>query len=135
MSGGKPFINKHWEAKGINTLQDINGADTILNFQELISQYNIDEHSLFFYFRIRSAGRAYRVPWGSELKEHPILSWPQQSPKQIVSYLYDRLNSQKYTPTPGMRAWDRDITDLGQELDWETKWGVSGADVGVSRGI
>ena len=128
LSGGKPFINKHWEAKGINTLQDINGADTILNFQELISQYNIDKHSLFFYFRIRSACRAYMVPWGSELKQHLILSWLQHSPKQIVSYLYDRFNSQKYTPTPGMKAWDRDITDLGQELDWETIWdNVSGA--------
>ena len=27
-----------------------------------------------------------------------------------------------------MKAWDRDITDLGQELDWETIWdNVSGA--------
>ena len=68
---------------GINTLQDINGAGTILNFQELISQYNIDKHSLFFYFRIRSACRAYRVPWGSELKEHPMMI------PDVYLYLYN----------------------------------------------
>ena len=117
LSGGKPFINKQWEARGIRILQDINGADTILNFQELRHCYNIDKYSLFFYFRIRSACKAYRVSWGSELKDHPILEWRQHSPKQIVSHLYDKLNSHRYSSTAGMKAWDRDITDFEQEID------------------
>ena len=128
LSGGKPFANKHWKEKGINTLQDISGESAILDFQELVSQYDVDKHSLFFYFRMRSACKAYGVPWGSELKDHPILSWIHNSPKQMVSYLYNKLNSQKYMPTPGMKAWDRDISVVGQDLDWEVIWGnVAGA--------
>lgn len=77
---------------------------------------------------MRSACKAYRVPWGSNLKDHPILSWIHNSPKQMVSYLYDKLNSQKYLPTPGMKAWDRDTSEVGQDLDWEAIWGnVAGA--------
>lgn len=104
LSGGKPFVNKNWESKGIRTLQDINGTCDILSFQELVSRYNIDKHSLFFYFRIRSACKAYKVPWGSELKEHCVLNWIQNAPRRIVSYIYNKLNSESYMPTSGMKG-------------------------------
>lgn len=92
LSGGKPFINKNWEEKGIRTLKDINGTRNILDFQELVSRYGIDKHSLFFYFRVRSACKAYKVPWGAELKDHPILGWFQDAPGWIILYLCDQLN-------------------------------------------
>lgn len=122
ISGGKPFSNKYWGSKGINTLQDIDGESTILDFQELVSRYGIDKHSLFFYFRVRSACKAYRVPWGSELKEHPILCWILDASERIVSYIYDKLISEKYTPSVGMKAWERETIELGKEIDWEAIW-------------
>ena len=62
LSDRRPFVNRNWEQKGIRTLQDINGSVNILDFGDLLSKYGIDRHSLFFYFRVRSACRAYRVP-------------------------------------------------------------------------
>ncbi len=122
LTGGKPFVNREWENKSIKTLKDISGASNILDFLELVSRYGINKHSQFFYFRIRSACKAYRVLWGTELKDHPILSWIQNAPRQIVSYIYDNLNSQKYMPTAGTKSWERAMSDLGQNSDWEVIW-------------
>ena len=80
------------------------------------------KHSLSSYFRVRPACEAYRVPWGSASQEHPILSWIQRAPRWIVSFIYDKLNSEKYMPTPGMKAWRRDISEVGQKLDQGAIW-------------
>lgn len=121
-TGGKPFVNKEWQSKGIKVLQDISGVNNILDFQEIIARYGISKTSLFFYFRIRSACKAYRVPWGTELKDHPILEWIQNAPRCTVSYIYDKLNSQKYMATGGIKVWERDLSDSGQNLNLKTIW-------------
>ena len=112
LSRGKPFINRAWESKGTCTLNDINGSNSVLSFELLVSRYSVDRHSLFFYFRIRLACGAFKVPWGSELGEHPILKWIQIAPRRIISYIYDKLLSQQYSPTSGKLG-------LETELKWE----------------
>ncbi len=126
ITGGKPFTNRNWKDKGINTLQDI------LDFQDLCSQYGVDKHSLYFYFRLRTAGKAFKVPSGSDLRDHPVLSWFHRAPRRLVSWLvscvYDTLNSQNYTPSPGMMALEREAAGLNHDLDWSVIWNnVSGA--------
>ena len=61
---------------------------------------------------------AYKVPWGSELGEHSILKWIQIAPRRIISYIYDKLLSQQYSPTSGMKAWIRDEVEVGDEPNW-----------------
>lgn len=47
--------------------------------------------TIFFYFRVRSACKAYRVPWGSDLKDHLILRWKESAPRQLPEiYAYIR---------------------------------------------
>lgn len=48
-------------------------------------------------------------------QDHLIFSW--SATRWIVSCIYDKLNCKKYVPTPGMRAKDRDISELGQEYE------------------
>lgn len=122
ISGGKPFINKGWSNKGIKVLQDINGEESILSFQDLVSKYDIDKHSLFSYFRIRSACKAYGVPWGSELRDHPISKMLLDAPKRVVSYIYDQLLNQNVVTSVGMKAWEEDISTDIFNPDWELIW-------------
>ncbi len=54
LSGGKPFVQPSWAAKGILTLNDIKGEKSILDFQELIKRFNISQNTLFIYFKLRA---------------------------------------------------------------------------------
>lgn len=47
---------------------------------------------ILFYFRVRSACKVYKVPWGPELKDYPILSWLQSAPSRLVSYIYEKVH-------------------------------------------
>lgn len=104
------MINREWSNKGIKVLQDINGVESILSFQDLVSKYNIDKHSLFFYFRIRSACKAYGVPWGSELKDHPICKLLMDATKRRVSYTYGQLLNQNGMSFVRTKAWEEEIS-------------------------
>ena len=45
----KTFVQNIWADKGIWTFGDINGNNSLLSFNELMTLYNIPKHSLFFY--------------------------------------------------------------------------------------
>ena len=62
--GGHPIFFPLWSDKGINTLSDITSDNTLRSFQVLKSHFNLPGTSFFFYLQLRSALRAYRVPWG-----------------------------------------------------------------------
>ena len=93
LSGKKPFVQNIWADKGIWTFGDINGNNSLLSFNELMTLYNIPKHSLFFYFRLRSALKTQNVTWGSGLKEHTVVKWLLVAPKNTVSFLYTKLLS------------------------------------------
>ena len=61
--GKHPISFPQWSDKGINTLSDITSNNTLRSFQDLKSHYNLPGTSFFFYLQIRSALRAYGVPW------------------------------------------------------------------------
>lgn len=121
LSGNKPFIHDVWAEKGIWVIGDLNGEDSLLSFNDLVSLYGIPRHSLFFYFRLRSAFKAHKVVWGSEMKEHPIVGWIKVAPKSVVSFLYARFLSY-LSPKPSTLAWDRAMALRRREIDWNTSW-------------
>lgn len=65
-----------------------------------------------------------KVPWGTELKTHPLISLMKKAPrKKMVTYIYNYLIS--YTPIESAiySSWEEDI-NLGTEtIDWDTVWG------------
>ena len=62
--GGQLISFPQWSDKVINTLSDITSENTLRSFQDLKSHFNLPGTSFFFYLQLRSALRAYRVPWG-----------------------------------------------------------------------
>ncbi|KAJ8286853.1 hypothetical protein GJAV_G00044100 [Gymnothorax javanicus] len=121
LSEKKPFIQNLWAEKGIWAFGDINGNDSLPSFNELMALYNIPKHSLFFYFRLRSALRTHNVTWGSGLKEHPVVKWFHEAPKSTVSFLYKKLLSH-LSPKPSTGEWDRSMGLRGQTVNWEASW-------------
>lgn len=63
-SGGITFFSRDWMQKGIHTLKDIAGPKRLLSFQKLCDRYGPEPSSLFLYLHLRSAMKAYGVPWG-----------------------------------------------------------------------
>ncbi len=47
----------------------------MLSFQELCERYGTEPSSLFLYLHLRSAMKAYGVPWGESIPMHPIIAW------------------------------------------------------------
>ena len=70
--GGHPISFPQWRDKGINTLSGIIADNALRTFQDLKSHFNLPGTSFFFYLQLRSALRAYGVPWGENLEPHPI---------------------------------------------------------------
>lgn len=94
LTGGEPFVSQTLAQQGIGTLGDILDPYSISDFPDLMSHFGIQGNSQFLYFRVRSALSSLKVPWGSELSYHPIVSLMERAPKKkIISYIYDSLMS------------------------------------------
>ena len=122
LSGNKPFFQNVWAGKGIWILEDLNGKDSLLSFNDLVSRYGIPRHPLYFYFRLRSALKTHNVTWGPELKEHPVVEWISMAPRNIVSFLYSKFAS-FLPPKPNAVEWERSVTRGDREIDWKASWG------------
>ena len=89
--GGHPIFIHQWSDKGINTLSDITSDNTLRCFQDLKSHFNLP--GTYFFFYLRSALRAYGVPWGKNLEPHPIHKiCGNLSTQGLVSALYTFLS-------------------------------------------
>jgi len=123
LTGGKPFISQLWAQHGIWKLGDISGQNSILDFPDLMSHFGIPRNSQFLYFRVRSALNSLKVPWGSELKTHPIVSLMEKAPRnKTVSFIYNNLISYTSTELPGNRSWEVDIPLGTETINWEVVW-------------
>ncbi|XDV17743.1 hypothetical protein PO909_023562, partial [Leuciscus waleckii] len=72
-SDNRPFVFKPWSDQGVHTLGDIFNNQGLRSFQDLKECYNLPGHSYFLYLRLRSAMRAYGVPWNCNLDSHPLM--------------------------------------------------------------
>ena len=123
LTGGEPFISQSWAEHGILTLGDISGQNAILDLPNLISHFGISKSSQFLYFRVRSALNSLKIPWGAELRIHPLVSLIEKSPrKKTVSYIYNNLLSYIPTESPECRSCEADIHLGTESINWDTVW-------------
>lgn len=67
----------------------------------------------FFYLQLRSAMKAYGVPWGTTLQTHPLhkLFASQSQTQGMVSKLYNFISVK--LPVEGI--WEMDIPTVGEQ--------------------
>lgn len=119
--GKQPISFPQWSDKGINTLSDITSDNTLRSFQDLKSHYDLPGTSFFFYLQIRSALRAYGVPWGEKLECHPIQNIC-LSTKDLISNLYTYIAKCVEKPLHVDALWSRDLSITPSTINWTTVW-------------
>lgn len=78
---------------------------------------------LFFYLRLRSALKAYKVPWGTDLICHPVVDWiVEADPKGKASYIYTHLMTYSTVFFPGSKLWEKDLEQRGGTINWDMVW-------------
>ncbi len=84
----------------VNTLGDIYDDSGLKSFQNLKTQLICQAPPFFMYVRIRSALRAYGVPWNSQLPVHPLrkLILPSEESPSSASVIYLFLLEHSYKP-------------------------------------
>lgn len=122
--GGRPISSPQWEQSGISHLKDIFDEYGLLSFSNIQSAFNLPGTSFFFYLQLRSALKAYGVPWQGPLPVHPIknLFTTQSTNKGMVSKLYQFLIVPKQFGLPVEKIWERDCPELDEEFDWHNVW-------------
>ena len=65
-SGTKPFASEQWRRQNIKTLDDVFNSEGMLSFENLVTNFNKPRSSFFLYLQLRSALKAYGVPWGTQ---------------------------------------------------------------------
>ena len=87
--GGRPISYSHWSNSGVHYLKDLYVDAALGSFQDVRSSFNLPGSS-FFYIQIRSAMRAYGVPWQQPLPIHPLsrLIPMQNKTRGMVSKMY-----------------------------------------------
>lgn len=118
LCGSKPFIQPSWSSLGVNTLGDIYDTQGLCSIQDLRTRISLAASSYFVYFQLRSALKAYGVPWNSPLPSHPMLQWiAPLLGRSSVSVIYSKLleHSAKALPI--------ELGSLDIDLDWERIWG------------
>lgn len=120
-SGKKSFQCQSWTSRGIHTLGDLYGVNGLMSFQELCQLYDIPKSSFFLYLQLRSALRAYGVPWESNIQIHPIIKKLLISPfRGFVTFSYQWLSEANYSNIQIQTKWERDLA--ANCLDWDAIW-------------
>lgn len=121
LTGSKTFAKGPWAQSPIQVLEDLNGTNSMLSFQELVTRYRVPKQSLFHYFRLHSALKSHNIQWGDNLKLS-IVDLVQNSPKRIVSFIYmnllKRLKSQDFS----IKEWQKDLADQQEKIARTTIW-------------
>ncbi len=113
LSGSTPFHCPQWTHNKVNTLGDIYDDSGLKSFQNLKTRYNLPGTSFFMYLRIRSALRAYGVPWNSQLPVHPLhkLILPSEESPSSASVIYLFLLEHSYKPLSITTVWAKDLNE------------------------
>lgn len=122
--GQRPITFSQWEKKGIHTLGGVNSDTGLRSFQDLKDCYDLPGSSFFFYLQLRAALKAYGVPWGQPLKQHPFykLVTNRGTSRGFVSTFYSFLLKSSYKDLPLDKQWRSDVPGLRPDFDWDTVW-------------
>ncbi len=124
LSGNQPFVYPPWSSKGALTFGDVFNGSGLRTFQDIQADYSLPGTSFFMYLKLRSAMKAYGVPWNSILDDHPLLKWFKNTGKiqGTVSLIYKQLLECSYKTLKILAVWERELSWLGYSPDWNTVW-------------
>ncbi|KAL2081000.1 hypothetical protein ACEWY4_022853 [Coilia grayii] len=123
-SGGAPFVFSPWSQKGVDVFGDLFDQKALRTFLDIKSVFSLPGTSYFLYLRLRSAMKAYGVPWDQPLPDHPMERWisPMQCSSGTVSKMYNALIAHKSKTLPIEKIWERELSSCGIEIEWENIW-------------
>ncbi len=102
--GNRPFVQPSWSSLGVNTCGDIYDDQGLCSFQTLRTKFCLPASAYFVFLQLRSALKAYGVPWAS------------------VSLIYNKIIDCITKPLSIKTIWNRELSDLNLFVDWERVW-------------
>ncbi len=73
--GNRPFVQPSWSSLGVNTCGDMYDNQGLCSFQALRAKFCLPASAYFVFLQLRSALKAYGVPWSSSISSHPMRDW------------------------------------------------------------
>lgn len=123
LCGNRPFVQPSWSSLGINTCGDLYDDQGLCSFQALRTKFCLPASSYFVFFQLRSALKAYGVPWASPISSHPMRDWiAPSSGRSSVSLLYSKIIDHIIKSLSIKSVWNRELSDLNLSVDWERVW-------------
>lgn len=122
--GGRPISPSNWSNTGVHYINDLYIDSCLGSFQGIRMLFNLPGSSFFFYLQIRSAMKAYGVPWQQPLPTHPLANVFSRcnGTKGMVSTLYRFILQSSYSALVVDRLWRQDYPALDPEFDWDDVW-------------
>ncbi len=108
---------------GVNTCSDIYDNRGLCSFQTLRDKFCLPASAYFVFLQLRSALKAYGVPWSSSISSHPMRDWIAPSAgRPSVSLIYNKIIDCITKPLSIKTIWNRELSDLNLSVDWERVW-------------
>ncbi len=121
--GNRPFVQPSWSSLGVNTCGDIYDNQGLCSFQTLRTTFCLPASAYFVFLQLRSALKAYGVPWSSPISSHPMRDWIAPSAgRPSVSLIYNKIIDCITKPLSIKTIWNRELSDLNLSVDWERVW-------------
>ncbi len=121
--GNRPFVQPSWSSLGVNTCGDIYDNQGLCSFQTLRAKFCLPASAYFVFLQLRSALKAYGVPWASSISSHPMRDWIAPSAgRPSVSLIYNKISYCITKPLSIKTIWNRELSDLNLSVDWERVW-------------
>ncbi len=119
-TGNKLFVSKCWVECGIYTLKDLYNDYGLKSSQILKDEFSLPGFSIFLYLRLRSALKAYGVPWSIKISPHPMVNWIDYMASKGMNIIYKSLVIRQYSNIPTEGFWERELNTV---IDWDNVWG------------
>ncbi len=121
--GNRPFVQPSWSSLGVNTCGDMYDNQGLCSFQALRAKFCLPASAYFVFLQLRSALKAYGVPWSSSISSHPMRDWIAPSARRpSVSLIYNKIIDCITKPLSIKTIWNRELSDLNLSVDWERVW-------------
>ncbi len=121
--GNRPFVQPSWSSLGVNTCGDMYDNQGLCSFQALRAKFCLPASAYFVFLQLRSALKAYGVPWSASISSHPMRDWIAPSAgRPSVSLIYNTILDCITKPLSIKTIWNRELSDLNLSVDWERVW-------------